>query len=59
MTKKVTITLEEDGPITITTRLWSSIREDWTTTSSITMLIKGQSHTVRVHAFQEILITEH
>lgn len=59
MTKKVTITLEEEGSITIRTRVWSTMFNDYTWISeSVILNGKGKSHTVHVHAFQEIMITE-
>ena len=58
MTKKVTITLEEEGSITIRTRAWLNSVNDYTLNDTVILNGKGKSHTAYVHAYQELLITE-
>ena len=58
MTKKVKITLEEEGSITIETKVWSPIWNDYTESQTVVLNGKGKTHFAYVHAYQDIVITE-
>jgi hypothetical protein len=56
MTKKVTVTLEEDGPLDIVYETYTS--DGWRQSATMHLLNKGDTRTVVVHGFQRISVQE-
>lgn len=56
MTKKVTITLEEAGPLDIVYETYTS--DGWRQSATVRLLNKGDTHTAVVHGFQRISVQE-